>query len=139
MTHPTPDANTLVELAARVEAAPGPDRELDAIITSAAWPYRSEGGRIAPAPSGNGRCVSYYASGNHGTWKAPDYTASLDAAMQLVPEGWEPWDLNKGARWHFSLNKQGGKYPIVDGHADTWALAICAAALRARAAAESAK
>jgi hypothetical protein len=45
MTHPTPDANTLVELAERVEAATGPDRELDGEIAEKAY-----GWKPAPCP-----------------------------------------------------------------------------------------
>jgi hypothetical protein len=56
----------LTDLAARVEAATGADRELDALIADAI---------------GKG---SWYASGNP-AWK---FTASLDAAMMLVPEGY---------------------------------------------------
>lgn len=62
----------------------------------------------------------------------PYYTASLDAAMQLVPEGW----------WHGYMTSDGGFdahcfEPIPDSAifkatAATPALALCAASLRAR-------
>lgn len=55
---------TLLALASRVEAATGADRELDAAILAACWDCRGK-----PTDLG------------------PRYTASLDAAMSLVP-----WD-----------------------------------------------
>jgi hypothetical protein len=112
----TDRSESLIALAERCEKATGPNRELDWAIHVAIHPDKVTVKR------------------SHHYLYDEQYTASLDAAMTLVPEVWEPWDLNKGQRWHFSLKRQGGKYPIVDGHADTWPLAICAAALRARAA-----
>jgi hypothetical protein len=114
---------SLIALAERCEKATGPDRELDRAIFDAVT-----GGVFGPD---NAR---FWHSTSASSRAANPFTASLDAAMTLVPAVWGPWDLNKGQRWHFSLKRQGGKYPIVDGHADTWPLALCAAALRARAA-----
>lgn len=88
----------LLDLAARCEAATGADRELDANVAAAAriglplgcdWALKfpnwegAHGGvvRIIININGNG----YYIAG---TFKSPAYTASLDAAMSLVPEGW---------------------------------------------------
>lgn len=64
----------LMELASRVEAGEGPDRELDKAIATAL---------------GYGR---WYAAW-HPSW---GYTASLDAAMTLVPEGWA---IDKISMW----------------------------------------
>jgi hypothetical protein len=55
---------TITELATRVEEATGPDLDLDHAIGSAL--------------------------GDHGNYSYRPYTCSLDAAMQLVPEGWRP-------------------------------------------------
>src|SRR3569832_1648284 len=114
----------LLELAERCEAATRPDRELD-------WD-------IADAMGSNGSI--------HKRVAAPRYTASLDAAMTLVPEhgaversGWHtigtPWAgfeiwmyREENGTWLHSSSD-----PITEGNAATPALALCAAALRARA------
>lgn len=102
-------AQELVDLAARCERAAGADRELDGDIADAA---------LGPvkAPYRRGRCENY--------------TSSLDAAMALVPEG-----------LRFEVTTTGFKPgAIVCGNrftsasASTPALALTAAALRARAA-----
>lgn len=58
----------------------------------------------------------------------PAYTASLDAAMTLVPEGCRLTHLGQApwGRWNASVDS-------VNGNAATDALALCAAALHARA------
>ena len=121
----------LLELAARCEAATGPDREIDCRISlelsgiaygdsdvAEMLLYRDE-------PTGYGR---YRPADEH----VPAYTASLDAAMTLVPEGhvWsvdaggfagvEPYNGDPGPSWSTKCG-------------NTPALALCAAALRARA------
>lgn len=102
----------LSELADRVEGASGPDRELDEHIK------RTVEGWHAKARFDN----------------PPTYTASLDAAMSLVPEG--VWfhlsDYRKG------LGETGAEAHLYGRSADwkaeaaTPALALTAAALRAR-------
>jgi hypothetical protein len=82
---------------------------------------------------------------------APRYTESLDAAVSLVPEGeGVGFQVGRGAGmscmagvWNITAQsaiKSADGFPIVDwqasGHAATPALALCAAALRARAAME---
>ena len=70
-------------LIARVEAATGPDRELDEAIEKVVIPSvkdltRAEGGRFHPV---------------YGRVSEPAfYTASLDAAASLVPSGWQ-WEI----------------------------------------------
>ena len=119
----------LLELAERCEAATGPDRSLDTLIENALGiakfervPRSGFGGaeyeRVTPKP----------------------YTASLDAALTLVPVGWDgalylAADTIKPTvqletpemRARFSMDYEG-----VTGTAGTLALALCAAALRAR-------
>ncbi|KKN89998.1 hypothetical protein LCGC14_0231100 [marine sediment metagenome] len=58
--------------------------------------------------------------------------AFLDAAMTLVPEGWE-WQIisDDGAAVYKRSKEHGGYAIIFDGQATTPALALCAAALRA--------
>jgi hypothetical protein len=63
--------------------------------------------------------------------QAPRYTASLDAALTLVPEGFD-WIIgrtNSGLTIHAEVGGRGGEY---QRFAETPALALCAAALRAR-------
>ena len=115
------DRATLLALEKRCEQAVGPDRKLDARIYI--W---ITGGSAADA--------DYAATDPDVTCNPPRYTASLDAAVTLVPDGheWlrkneicmtvyrEPDDLKEWARH-------------IDARAATPALALCAAALRARA------
>lgn len=67
----TPDE--LRALIARVEAAEGADRELDAAI---------------PATLGVGMTVGEYLAAGLSVRDPKPYTSSLDAAVSLVPEGW---------------------------------------------------
>lgn len=86
----------------------------------------------------------WLAPGESHTQYLPEWSRSIDAALTLVPEGWaiDGWQLWPGATsslqlletklgrddqyWHSSKHKR------FDGAAATPALAICAAALRAR-------
>jgi hypothetical protein len=118
----------LIELADRCEKATGPDRELDAQIWLASEP-RTEGA----VPDEN--CAGWVRRDGwaFGCAKAPDYTASLDAAMTLVPEGYD-WVIgrtNGGLTIHAEVGGRGDEYMRFGS---TPALALCAAALRARAA-----
>lgn len=105
-----PDPVKLLELAERCEKASGPDRELDAQI-AAAFHLKQ---------------LTYQSP----EWiKDPEFTASLDAAMTLVPEGWE-WALeNTGGDTFGPFVAKFGQ--LRDIEAKTLPLAICAAALRA--------
>lgn len=118
-------AEELLALAERVEEAEGPDRELDREIKAAvgdAWDYAADWG-----PRDNCHPV------------ANAYTASLDAVMTLVPEGWRLRQMNFSGpcaddrKWHLNLHggREGGDTFV--GRGRTPALALCAAALRARA------
>lgn len=60
----------------------------------------------------------------------PAYTASIDAARSLVPAG-APWSINDYCAPKASARVYGFK----EAHAVTPALALCAAALKARKAA----
>ena len=123
-------------LARRCEQATGPDRELDVRIHCLVRgvefpepPYEGEyidydeipyGGVVKVVPTKNGLLLPSRKD------SALRYTASLDAAMTLVPEGCNwcidtregPPAANVGGMW-------------VEGR--TPALALCAASLRARA------
>ena len=117
----------LIELAAKCEAAAGPDRALD----SAIWYAVVE--RIEPGERRDRDMV--------GRW--PAYSASIDAAMTLVPEGMLYALANAHVddpRGEHSVGKGSaivGPPMMRDGEptqAATAALALCAAALKARAA-----
>lgn len=122
--------SALLELAERCEAATGPDRDID-------W-------RIAKA-LGLGRWPDIemwppFQVGSKADKEVPPYTASLDSAMTLVPAASQSMiDLQIGNRekvWGFArvlvIDKRGWATGE-ESHARTTPLAICAAALRARA------
>jgi len=127
------DRTTLLALAERCEQATGPDGMLDYKIALAAgyrFEMREYEKRKRWRDSKGVRCSGLTTDG-----APPRFTASLDAAVTLVPEGheWlrknpqtmtvyrEPDDLKEWAQH-------------IDAGTATSALALCAAALRARAA-----
>ena len=151
---------TLRDLISKLEAAEGPDRELDGRIAwvlgwrfnggvtpddkdFGMWPdiaghWHKPGDRFADI--GNS---AEYNDPEHGfpsgRWDdPPPYTASLDAAVGLVPEGWAP-RISKASGpgrkdWSASVVEQTvmpGGYEKAEGAA-TGALALCIAALKAR-------
>lgn len=109
------DKDALLALADRVEALTGPDREVDAAI----W-CELNGEMAVLTPN-----LSYY-------------TASLDAAMTLVPEGWG-WSLYSAYEkyedglqpFRCALSAMPRQHIGTNGNSAP--LAVCAAALRARA------
>ena len=119
---------TLSTLADRAEKATGPDRELDAAIKEAfghIWDYAADWG-----PRGKDRPV------------AKPYTASLDAAMTLVPKGWRWWKAGDsatgGSRMVIVDTDDDGKFMVLGecpcpSTSDRNALALCGASLRAHA------
>lgn len=118
----------LMELAAKIEAAAGPDRELDKAIALALFD-REEADVPGFIHAG---AREAYVDLLERTVTGARFTASLDAAMTLVPEA-----------AGFSVQHMGHPclaFVQMPGHAEvssdaaTPALALCAAALRARAA-----
>lgn len=131
------------KLAERIEALEGPCRETDAEIYSALFPEK------VPSPivqSGYG-----WRFDGQGWWcetgedaraprnsiYPPDYTASLDAAMTLVPEGlrWCVDDIGKPQGVHSFIEDIADfsdDAACYKANASTPALALCAAALRAQ-------
>ena len=129
------DRATLLALAERCEQAAGPNNGLDAEIALAiGYTHERRGTERAcwwrtPA----GQQLAYVGYKNH----PPFFTGSLDAAVTLVPEGWI-YELGRGeSGTSRSLCRMSDELGIWTGWAvaATAALAICAAALRARAAA----
>lgn len=126
--------STLLELADRCEAAMGPDRELDF------WIYV----RLNPGKDSDEAIQQDIdLVGIDGMYIPHAYTASIDAAMTLVPTEIVP-NIRRGTWWcqvetlgptaHVAY--ENGDSGIIEesGKADTPSLALCAAALRARAA-----
>ena len=144
-------ASRLEELAGRCEAASGADRDLDALIACAVgvtskhpkWVQRWQGA-LTPYPGKPG----YVAHVSGVWWSSAKVTASLDAAMSLVPEGWRiytgDFSIEGRFRWmlsgprltwitHEDGSKEGGDDWYQSGVAATPALALTAASLRSRA------
>lgn len=126
------DRAKLRELADRVEAAEGPDRNLDVEIAPLA------GLRIVETGHPLGRCC--YDKNGHGV-PLPAFTASLDAAMTLVPDEFQrPPALTVQRSRNFGCcavvwtNSEFNR--SVRGDAKTPALALTAACLRAIASQE---
>lgn len=121
----TDRAALLMDLADRVERAAGADRAIDLDIA------RLRGVTVMRQRADDSGADEY----TH--WH---YTASLDAALSLVPEGWA-WAVYGGAREEIVATAycvpNGGRLPwpdwVTDICAATPALALCAAALRALA------
>lgn len=124
------------DLIKRIEAAEGPDRESDAEIALAkGWVRRDNSDDWFYPPSSP---VLHHKS------ELPNFTSSIDEAMTLVPEGWRvqlsDWDddhLRSIGPWQAILTAPGARQLVSEwsprcDHASTPALALCAAALRAR-------
>jgi hypothetical protein len=112
---------SMLELAHRVEAAVGPDRDLDQAISTAMGEFHAVG------------------------WedRIRDFTGSLDAALSVVPDGWQGDGLKwwEGERATCELigsrrTGDGWVHYSSDGRVrgEGWSapLALCSAALRAR-------
>lgn len=128
----------MLELIERLEKATGPDRELgNSILFACGWTCIEEGpgaDRIIvwepPDGSEAARAGDAYYGGDQ-----PDPTASIDAALTLVPDKWT-WNLHSVFRLDgefFSAFLSGGSK-----HSESLCSrapnALCAAALKARAA-----
>jgi hypothetical protein len=134
------DPKELLGLAARCEAATGPDAELDARIRCALW---VPGGHVeqsaingawcvyrgTEARSGRPSLVDRAQGVSHETWRGA-YTASLDSAMTLVTPVVASWGVLS-----FQQSETGFKafVGVHVGQAATPALALTAASLRALA------
>jgi hypothetical protein len=106
--------SNLLELAARCEKATGLDREMEIAIAVAL-----EVGGKADVPI-----------------NTPSFTASIDAALTLVPSGWHLGILtecNENDGVHACLTENDEPCRDAVGDAATLPLALVAAALRARA------
>lgn len=107
------------DLIKRLEAASGPDRELDHAITTALWPNEP-----LQWPD------QYKASGDFWSRRAvPHFTNSIDAALTLVPKG-------RRGFVGFGGNNLSGTWvrgeASIDASHKYPAIALCIAALKAR-------
>lgn len=123
----------LNELADRVEQLTGPDRQIDAMI------------EVANNPANRARVMdidgtAFIVEGGNGgdTFDrfrdVPAYTGSIDAAITLVPIGAKALIDSDGA--HCRLTRKDWHWNGFAGLAGSMALAITAAALRAKAASD---
>lgn len=150
-------SDELLRLADRIEAASGPSRELDASI---AWAT----GRFDRFKIGMGDYMTVALQGVNNAGMAevhvispsggrisysddpPHYSGSLDAAMTLVPKGWnwgaslrahqddaQAWAENGKSAFVGTGFRPNPERQWFDTVAATPALALCAASLRARA------
>ena len=138
------EVGRLTALVEWCEQATGPDRKLDALIWCALRGVRYSGHYEAYAGYGAHNAEtqveftepqkrSRLVSGNPRVPHAQPVTASLDAAMTLVPKGWGSKAQQLGHPTFWTLVEPGtGKE--VTGLGATFALALTAAALRARSA-----
>jgi hypothetical protein len=127
--------SALLELAERCEQATGPDCELNREVAQAAgW---RKGGKVWALGSSLQGWAPPGAPSKDLRLDVPHYTASLDAAMTLVPEGWYLGDLtqcNEDDVPQACLTEIDEPCRDAGASASTLALSLCAAALRARAA-----
>jgi len=138
----------LEELALACERATGPDRELDVRIRCAI--FAPAGAYVEQSQINGAWCVYEIGfSGKPRSWESRglsqeqrlgSFTASLDAAMTLVPEGYwwtvghvmGPQMLTRDLFWATCHSRE-AQWPYERPTAATPALALCAANLRARA------
>ena len=125
----------LNELARRVEMAPSNSWDLDREI------FKATGG--LPDVWFGSKVINWFGDGpfgcntedgmrHLGCINAPNYTASLDAAASLIPDGFD-WILERVNDGMTIGARVGHNDPNRISFAETPALALCAAALRARA------
>lgn len=108
----------LMRLAAACEAVKGPDREIDDAIN-----------RVMGFPVSLGAMM-------HCDAQPHAYTASLDAAMSLMPKDLD-WSMGRSVGFRAVAHLwKAGEVPGFRCLSETPALALCAAALRAMAAQE---
>lgn len=117
----------LLKLAERVESATGPDRELDAIIhealfgtSMATFPGGKVGGPFYLSPDGTGLSSPYA------------FTGHVEGAEMALPDedGWPEYQITRRICTGYHANVGLGRDGV---GCDTPALALTAAALKARA------
>jgi hypothetical protein len=136
----------LERLAERVEAAEGPSRKLDLAIAVAVnsddmfdahyeWRWGCGGDEIEAWEPDKRKPTGYLDPAQF----CPPVTRSLDAAMTLVPEGHcvsAMGEVPDDREWYVEIWKEGEGYHQGEVRGKSAALALTAAALRARSAME---
>ena len=111
---------SLTSLIERIEAATGPDQELDRLVHY----------HLAVVKSDRFTEQSWIDLAKKQNWNAPHYSTSIDAALTLLPDGYD-WIIGN-VNGHYG----GTPYACVGSteqhYAATPALALVAAILRAR-------
>ncbi len=126
----------LIELAERCEAATGPDRNLDGAIDRLFnkrpkhGDYDASENAMWRVNNGYSGLLERFDGFARDSFCAQEFTASLDAAMTLVPEGWDQRFENIDGSINWKLQRGS---VVVSSNAATPALALTAAGLRARA------
>jgi|ERR1700761_4058 len=131
----------LIKLAATCETATGSLRVLDfeihiEAIEDGIWPTMDRHGRIINPDAKMSDYLAAYRSvidSDDQDFDLPRYTASLDAALTLVPEGYD-YIIEHTNGGLTICARVGHNDPDKNSWGETPALALCAAALRARAA-----
>lgn len=134
--------SALMELASRVESATGADRELDALIEVAigAWPNTFEAEQSG-TDEDEWSVVEREPGGRKVDRFRPErFTASLDAALTLLlpAQRLRGFGEGKSGRWAADIACRDTRRGLAIGQGATPALALTAAALRARASMEGA-
>ncbi len=140
-------SDTIKDLIARIEAASGPDRELDfliAVLIDWRWDGWEDGeATIKNMMAKHGMGWALDADRRNSIWRfVPAYTAGVDPALTLVTPN-HSVDLTTGGHWPnrariLAVYLDGDRWlhrggdPHYCSNAATPALAICAAALKAR-------
>lgn len=137
----------LLKLAERVEAAEGPDRELGReVLRACGWKQSTHGYFLGPLTGWTSPDLAIYFDDDDFVRCRHDPTASLDAAMTLVPDDTEVnihrYQRDKANGRRFTANVTHWPEPPIPlpltttwhGRGASFALALVAAALRARAA-----
>ena len=114
--------SSLSELIERVEKSSGQDRELDVAIYRAEFPFP---------------CVKLSAEAQKkiDQEKAPSYTASIDAALTLLPDGYD--SIVRDVNGHYGGTPYACVGDTTQQFAATAVLALTAACLKARLALDS--
>ena len=134
-------------LADKIERADGPSRALDCLAAVASGKFRKDVNERGPCYVRQNDDGTESWPGYGGAQLVPAYTSSIDAAMTLAPEGWRVDELKEGQNgdfWcrlrprdydaYFKRDPNGPLY-ITCG-SKSFALALTAAALRAREASQ---
>lgn len=120
---------TRSDLIAKLEAAEGASRELDAEIALAAGLVPGDAFRMFNAGD-----AGLFGTGAHTSWSAPAFTSSLDAGRTLLLPGWECLISSLEKRVEIYAKLGDGTWYDVIAMAEAKAVenAFAAAALRAR-------